>query len=75
MQELRSFAGKSSDHSSKEMMALLKLSEYQSSIRMNSESKYGVPKDIEKMASQTTDIVNLFDRISDETEEKIPLPL
>ena len=74
IQELRSFAGKASDHSSKEMMALLKLSEYQSSIRMNSESKYGVSKDIEKMASQTTDIVKLFDKISDETEEKIPLP-
>jgi DNA repair exonuclease SbcCD ATPase subunit len=74
IQEIRNFVGKSSDHSSKEMMALLKLSEYQSSIRMNSESKYGVPKDIEKMASQTTDIVNLFDKISGETEEKIPLP-
>ena len=46
------------------MMALLKLSEYQSNIRMNAESKYGVTKDIEKMASQTADIVNLFDRIS-----------
>ncbi len=74
IQEIRSFVGKSSDHSSKEMMALLKLSEYQSNIRMNSESKYGMPKDIEKMASQTTDIVNLFDKISDETGENIPLP-
>ena len=74
IQEIRNSSDKASDHSSKEMMALLKLSEYQSNIRMNSESKYGVPKDIEKMASQTTDIINLFDRISDETEEKIPLP-
>jgi len=55
-------------------MALLKLSEYQSNIRMNAESKYGVAKDIEKMAKQTADIVNLFDRVSIESGEKIPLP-
>ncbi len=74
VQQVRNSASKASNHSSKEMMALLKLSEYQSNIRMNSESKYGVSKDIEKMASQTRDIVNLFDRISDETGERIPLP-
>ena len=32
----------------KEMMALLKLSEYQSNIRMNTESKYGESKDLRK---------------------------
>lgn len=74
IQQVRSSASKASDHSSKEMRVLLKLSEYQSNIRMNSESKYGVSKDIERMASQTTDIVNLFDRVSEETGEKIPLP-
>ncbi len=74
IQQVRNSAGTASDHSSKEMMALLKLSEYQSNIRMNSESKYGVSKDIEKMTSQTKDIVNLFDRISEETGGKIPLP-
>ena len=74
IQQVRDSASKASDHSSKEMMALLRLSEYQSNIRMNSESKYGVSKDIEKMASQTRDIVNLFDSISEETGEKIPLP-
>ena len=56
------------------MMALLKLSEYQSNIRMNTESKYGESKDLEKMAKLTSEIVNLFDRISIESGEKIPLP-
>ena len=74
IQEVKNITNKVSDDSSKEMMALLKLSEYQSNIRMNAESKYGVTKDIEKMASQTADIVNLFDRISIESGEKIPLP-
>ena len=55
-------------------MALLKLSEYQSNIRMNTESKYGESKDLEKMAKLTSEIVNLFDRISIESGEKIPLP-
>ena len=74
IQEIKNISNKASNDSSKEMMALLKLSEYQSNIRMNAESKYGVTKDIEKMASQTTDIVNLFDKISMELGEKIPLP-
>ncbi len=74
VQSIRDVTNKASDNSSKEMMALLKLSEYQSSIRMNSETKYGNAKDIEKMASQTADIVNLFDKISIEAGEKIPLP-
>ena len=74
LQSVKDLTSKASDNSSKEMMALLKLSEYQSNIRMNAESKYGVSKDIEKMASQTADIVNLFDRISIESGEKIPLP-
>ncbi|MHA7647734.1 chemotaxis protein [Nitrosopumilus sp. S4] len=74
MQSVKNFTSKSSSDSSKEMMALLKLSEYQSNIRMNAESKYGDTKDLENMASQTSDIVNLFDRISIESGEKIPLP-
>ena len=41
---------------------------------MQAESKYGDIKDIEKMTTQTTDIVNLFDRLSIEADEKIPLP-
>ena len=71
---VKDVTNKASGDSSKEIMALLKLSEYQSNIRMNAESKYGVPKDIEKMASQTAEIVNLFDKISIESGEKIPLP-
>jgi len=74
LQSVKEVTSKASDDSSKEMMALLKLSEYQSNIRMNAESKYGVAKDIEKMAKQTADIVNLFDRVSIESGEKIPLP-
>jgi len=74
IQAVKTVTSKASSDSSKEMMALLKLSEYQSSIRMNAESKYGDVKDLEKMASQTADIVNLFDRISIESGEKIPLP-
>ncbi|HEY5736377.1 MAG TPA: chemotaxis protein [Nitrosopumilus sp.] len=74
IQSVKEVTSKASSDSSKEMMALLKLSEYQSNIRMNAESKYGVAKDIEKMASQTADIVNLFDRVSIESGEKIPLP-
>jgi len=74
LQSVKEVTNKASSDSSKEMMALLKLSEYQSNIRMNAESKYGVSKDIEKMASQTADIVNLFDKISIEAGEKIPLP-
>ena len=74
IQTIKNVTSKASDDSSKEMMALLKLSEYQSKIRMNTESKYGTAKDLEKMANQTSDIVNLFDRISIESGEKIPLP-
>ena len=74
MQAVKNVTSKASSDSSQEMMALLKLSEYQSGIRMNAESKYGDVKDLEKMASQTANIVNLFDRISIELGEKIPLP-
>lgn len=74
LQSVKNVTNKVSSDSSKEMMALLKLSEYQSNIRMLSESKYGDVKDLENMASQTADIVNLFDRISIESGEKIPLP-
>ena len=74
IQAVKNVTSKASSDSSQEMMALLKLSEYQSGIRMNAESKYGDVKDLEKMASQTANIVNLFDRISIELGEKIPLP-
>ena len=74
MQSVKNVTNKASKESSKEMMALLKLSEYQSNIRMHSESKYGDAKELENMASQTAEIVNLFDRLSIEAREKIPLP-
>jgi DNA repair exonuclease SbcCD ATPase subunit len=74
MQSVKNVTNKASKESSKEMMALLKLSEYQSNIRMHAESKYGDVKDLENMATQTSEIVNLFDRLSIEAGEKIPLP-
>ena len=74
LQGVKGVTNKASDDSSKEVMAILKLNEYQSSIRMQAESKYGDIKDIEKMANQTTELVNLFDKLSIETEDKIPLP-
>ena len=74
IQSVRNVTNKASSDSSKEMMALLKLSEYQSNIRMNTESKYGETKDLEKMATMTAEIVNLFDKISIESGEKMPLP-
>ena len=74
LQGVKGVTNKASDDSSKEVMAILKLNEYQSSIRMQAESKYGDIKDVEKMATQTTELINLFDKLSIETEDKIPLP-
>ena len=74
LQGVKGVTNKASDDASKEVMAILKLNEYQSSIRMQAESKYGDIKDVEKMAIQTTELINLFDRLSIETEDKIPLP-
>lgn len=74
LQSIKSITSKTSSDSSKEMMALLNLSEYQSKMRMLAESKYGGLKDLESMASQTADMVNLFDRISIESDKSIPLP-
>lgn len=72
--EVKSATTKSSSTTSKEVTGLLKLSEFQSNIRILAESKYGELKDIEKMAEQTAAIVNLFDRLSIESEEKLSLP-
>jgi len=74
LQGLKNVTSKAASDTSKEMMALLKLSEYQSNMRMNSESKYGEVKDLENMASQTTQIINLFDKLSIEAQEKMPVP-
>ena len=74
LQKIRNATNEASVTTSNEVIGLLKLSEYQSNIRMQAESKYGSPKDIEKMAEQTAEIVNIFDKISIESEKKIPLP-
>jgi len=74
LDSIKNATNKSSSTTSKEVIALLKLSEYQSSIRIQSESKYGTIKEIQNMAYQTTQIVNLFDKLSIESDEKIPLP-
>ncbi len=74
LQEIRTVTNKSSSNTSKEVIGLLKLSEFQSNLRILSESKYGELKDIERMAEQTASIVNLFDKLSIESEEKLSLP-
>lgn len=74
LQEIKTATNRSSSNTSKEVTGLLKLSEFQSNIRILAESKYGELKDIEKMAEQTASIVNLFDRLSIESEEKLSLP-
>ncbi|MFB5631256.1 MAG: chemotaxis protein [Nitrosopumilaceae archaeon] len=74
IQGIKSSSSKSSEHTSKEVVGLLKLSEYQSNLRMQAESKYGDLRDLEKMATQTAEMVNLFDRLSIESEEKFALP-
>ena len=74
LQKIRNATNKASITTSNEVIGLLKLSEYQSNVRMLAESKYGSLQDIEKMAEQTAEIVNLFDKISIESENKIPLP-
>jgi len=74
LQGIKNATSKASSDTSKEMMALLKLSEFQSNIRMNTESKYGELKDLENMVDQTTRIINLFDKLSIESQQKIPIP-
>lgn len=75
VQDLKSVTSKASTEGSKDVLALLKLSEFQSNIRMQSESKYGEIKDLENMAAQTIEIINLFDKLSIESQEKMLLPL
>lgn len=75
LQDIRSVTHKTSQNTSREVIGLLRLSEFQSNIRMLAESKYGTLEDIEKMINQTADMINLFDRLSIEAETKLPLPL
>lgn len=74
LQEIRSITHKTSQDTSREVIGLLRLAEFQSTVRMHSESKYGTLDDLDKMISQTVEMVNLFDRLSIESEKKIPLP-
>jgi len=74
IQGIKSVTSKASSETSKDVLALLKLSEFQSNIRMQSESKYGEIKDLETMAAQTAEIINLFDKLSIESQEKMSLP-
>jgi len=74
LQKIRNTANEASVATSNEVIGLLKLTEYQSNIRIHAESKYGSLHNIEKMAEQTAEIVNLFDKISIESGKKIPLP-
>jgi chromosome segregation ATPase len=74
LREVQSATNKSSEHTSKEVMSLLKLSEYQSNVRILTESKYGNLKDIERIVEQTASIVNLFDSLAIETQQKVALP-
>ena len=74
LQKIRNSTNKEAITTSNEVIGLLKLSKYQSNIRMLAESKYGTLDDIKKMAEQTAEIVNLFDKLSIESEKKIPLP-
>jgi chromosome segregation ATPase len=75
LEDIRHVTHKTSQNTSHEVMGLLRLSEFQSKIRMLSESKYGTLEDIENMVGQTKEMVNLFDRISIEVETKMPLPI
>jgi len=74
LEDIKHVTHKTSQNTSREVIGLLRLSEFQSNIRMHSESKYGTLEDIQKMVSQTVDMINLFDRLSIETETKMPLP-
>ena len=74
LQEIRSVTHKTSQNTSREVIGLLRLSEFQSTVRIHSESKYGTLDDLDKMISQTVDMINLFDRLSIESEKKMPLP-
>ena len=74
LQKIRNSTNKEAITTSNEVIGLLKLSKYQSNIRMLAETKYGTLDDIEKMAGQTAEIVNLCDRLSIDSEKRIPLP-
>ncbi|MCE2498430.1 MAG: hypothetical protein J4F28_05495 [Nitrosopumilaceae archaeon] len=60
IQEIKGSSDESAREASKETARLLKLSEYQSAMRMSSESKYGDLDTIREMAAKTADINEVF---------------
>ena len=74
LQTVKSVTDKTARNFSQETMVLLKLSEYQSTMRMLAESKYGGQEGLENMTSQTAEIVGLFDKISIESGQRILMP-
>ena len=72
---LAGYSRSAGESSSTEVMALLKLSAFQSKIRMNAESKYGELRDIEAMAEQTREIIGLFRRVSDDAGGGVEIPV
>lgn len=76
-EELRNVKGaeeRTSGESTSEVMALLRLSEFQSNVRMTAESKYGEVSDLEAIAAQTVDVLNIFDKLAVETGSEVRLP-
>ena len=57
-------AGGASEGPSTDMMALLRLSEYESGMRMRAESKYGGAAELGEMASRTARIASLLEGIA-----------
>ncbi len=76
-QKISALAGavrRTDESSSRDVVVLLRLSEFQSKIRMNAESKYGELRDIEGMAEQTRDITRLFGETYRDTEGGVEMP-
>ena len=72
---LREEGQRSSGSPSAEVMAMLRLSEFQASVRMAAESKRGEVADLERMASQTAEAVGAFDRLAAESGPGVRLPV
>ena len=60
IQEIKGSSDESAREASKETSRLLRLSEYQSAMRMSSESKYGDLDTIREMSAKTADINEVF---------------
>ncbi len=60
IQEIKGSSDESAREASKETARLLRLSEYQSAMRMSSESKYGDLDTIREMSAKTADINGVF---------------